>query len=299
MKRLLSLVMFTILMCLSAFSQIISNDGTAQRFALVKEQGHYYFDAELNGVPVRMMLESGVPSLMIGEKMYEENKSAFNLKTKPSKGNMRFLNGTYKIKYMADGRLSLGKACYDGPIFILEGFEDGYLPVQYLKNGTDSSSIVMVDLQDKVLEVKDGSFMTKLGNDYQKLNISLRESGNMPVVDSPLTIVSKGKSVTVGGHFIVDFGNGSLLFLMKQSVSAQKIISSGVVELSEACNAQGKVVAEGMLAEKLSICDRTFDNVSVGVTDKMTTIEETGFLGLKYFTGPVIFDFTNKIMLVK
>ena len=58
----------------------------------------------------------------------------------------------------------------------------------------------------------------------------------------------------------------------------------------------GKVVAEGLYADKLTICGRTYEGVSVGVTSQLKAVKECGYLGVKFFTMPAVFDFDNSKM---
>lgn len=271
-----------------------------QVFMLEKDLGHYYFQANVNGIPTKLMIESGIPALILGENYYEQYAEALGLEVKKSDKKLRFLSKIHNIKYTSEGTLSLGNVSYDGPIFILEGNAQPCIPLQYLMNVSDSSRIVVVDLPNKVLKVKNKAFVDQLPNSYKRYQLRMKEYGNIPVVDSPLSITIDGiNKINVNGSFIVDFGNASLLFLMKQNDIVQQIISNNTVKLHEAKDLQGRVVAEGFLADKLTICNKTFSTISVGVTDKLTTIKETGFLGLKYFTGPVILDFTRHVMYVE
>ena len=54
---------------------------------------------------------------------------------------------------------------------------------------------------------------------------------------------------------------------------------------------EGKVIAEGIYADKLTICGYRFKGVSVGV-NPFQSLNEYGFIGLKFFTKPTIFDFS-------
>ncbi len=69
--------------------------------------------------------------------------------------------------------------------------------------------------------------------------------------------------------------------------------------MKEARDKNGKVVAEGLFADKLTICGRPYNDVSVGV-NKFKSLDECGFLGVKFFTMPAVFDFDQgKMYLCK
>ena len=53
------------------------------------------------------------------------------------------------------------------------------------------------------------------------------------------------------------------------------------------------VSAQNDAVFKLTICGRQFKGVTVGVSP-FKSLDEYGFLGLKFFTIPTIFDFSEK-----
>lgn len=77
------------------------------------------------------------------------------------------------------------------------------------------------------------------------------------------------------------------------------MIEENKIELKEARNMQGQVVAEGIFADNLTICGRKYSEVSIGVTDKLKSTKEAGFLGVKFMTMPIILDFGEKKMYIK
>ena len=103
------------------------------------------------------------------------------------------------------------------------------------------------------------------------------------------------RNASLEGNFIVDMGNGSLLFLNHGNASVTDMLKTKKIKLKEARDNRGKVVAKGIYADNLTICGRTNKGVSVGVAE-MKSLPECGFLGLKFFTMPAIFDFDNNKM---
>jgi hypothetical protein len=122
----------------------------------------------------------------------------------------------------------------------------------------------------------------------------------MPVITATLDIKADGQKARIIGKFVADMGNASLLFLNKYNADIDRLVREGKLRLHDARDKRtGQVVAQGVYAEKLSICDRTFKGVSVGVST-FKSLEECGFLGLKFFTMPAVFDFEkNKLYLCK
>jgi hypothetical protein len=295
MRRKLLLTLSIMLLGNVMVSCMAQNDSLS--FDLVKRNGHFYTSSTLNGVPVDIMIESGTPALMLSVDFYDKNKSTLSLDLKEASHKMRFLNQVYDIKFSGQGKLKFGNVVYDGPVFVLDGKTDVSLPIQYLKNPNDGCSIVEINLPANKL-----SLLSK-GNldvaNYQSFPIRLKELGNMPVVSTELFLTIGSKNVSAMGDFIFDLGNGSLLFLMKQHEAIKTMIEENKIELKEARNMQGKVVAEGIFADNLTICGRKYSEVSIGVTDKLKSTKEAGFLGVKFMTMPIILDFGEKKMYIK
>ena len=298
MNRIKSLLVFAVLMmaftsCTEA--KTATDDVT---FALEKVNGHYYFNADMNGATAKIMVESGIPALLIGSDFYEQNKQKLNLKVKSGDGKMRLLNKVYNILYIAEARLNVGKAIYDGPVFVLDGADDVRMPVQFLKNPTDNSSVIGIDLPSLSMSVMSRKSMRIEESEYNMFPLSVQKSVNIPVVNAELSMNIGSKQAKMQGDFIVDFGNGSLLFMMKQNENVAKMIADSGIELLDAKDKNGNVVAQGIYADGLSICGIPFTDVSIGVTDKMKTVKEAGFIGLKFFTKPAILDFNKSRMYV-
>ena len=273
---------------------MLANAQTDPVFKMGKEGGHFYFEASVNGVNAKLMLESGVPGLMMSDAFYEAHKDALQLDVKESDMKIRYLGGIHKIKYSAQARLSMGDAIFEGEVKIVEGATDIKMPMQMLHHALDNSSIVKMDLQNNELCVMSRAHLQELVKDATALDMSYNK-WRYPVVNTQLSMDVSGHCVNVKGNFIADMGNGSLLFLNKSQEDVVKMLTENKIVLKEARNKNGKVVSEGLYADKLTICDRTYSDVSVGV-NPFKSLEECGFLGLKFFTMPTVFDFDNNKM---
>lgn len=299
MNRIKASFTLFFIVCLNIFSSNAQTHSNDINFDLELNKGHYYFNTEINGIAAKAMIESGIPALLVSADFYEQHKDILKFKVKPSTSKMRLLNNTYNIKYTAQAKLHINAALYDGPVFVLNDFKDLCIPLQYLKNPTDGSSILSIDLLSKRMIVKTKNEFSTNEADYQTFPLSLKGGNGMPIVNTVLTMNISGTSATMQGDFIVDFGNASLLFLMKQNKEVAKMIADNHLALQEAHDVQGRVVAEGLYADKLIICGASFNDVSIGVTDKLQTIQEAGFLGLKFLIRPTVFDFKNKKLYIR
>lgn len=279
-----------------AFVCIAASAQTGTDYRLSNNQGHLFFETVLCGDPVTVMVESGIPAFLIGQDFYEQNKAEFNLTFSPSnkKINLGGVN-TYDISFTANGVVSLDGAKYDGPVFVLRDFMDLRMPIQNLKSLEGDKSIVLIDVPHGRMSVLSQYPDVKYG---PKHKLSFDKNNGLPIVLADITLSgNKGREVHLKENLIIDFGNPMLLFLMKQHKSFARLMKRDLIELHDAYNSDGVVVAQGIYSENTVICRKSFEDTSIGVTDKMKNIREFGFLGIPFFNVPVIFDFDRMAMI--
>ena len=285
-KNLWMLVAF--LVC--SLSMSAQNDAV---FKLSKEDGHFYFRTSVNGVRAKLMLESGVPGFMMGDAFYEAHKDSLGMDVMPCYEKIRYLSGIYNVKHSAArARLRIGDAIFEGPVKIVEGDASLKFPIQMLHHASDSSNIVCIDLKKSEFSVISRARLQSLVKKATRMELGFNKWG-MPTVRTTLTVKVEGRKTSIEGDFITDMGNASLLFMNKSQPNVVKMLEDGWIALKEARNRDGKVVAEGFYADKLTICDRKFKGVSVGV-NPFKSLDEYGFLGVKFFNIPTVFDFSDK-----
>lgn len=174
MRRTVPVILLAFLLPLFAVAQ------SAVRFPLERHgDGHYYFNADVCGQQAEIMLESGIPALLIGRDFYERNMKGGELKFQPSTSRMRLMNNVYQISFRAAGKVQVGGAVYDGPIFILERFGGISLPVQHLKDRQSGKRIVTVDLNDLYMSV--GGPAPSKGEKYK---LALDKQTSRPYISS-------------------------------------------------------------------------------------------------------------------
>ena len=125
------------LLATAMVTQLVAQQPTALGdavFKLNKEDGHFYSETTLNGVPASVLLESGVPGFMMSVAFYETNKDSLQLEVKESDEKIRYLGGIHQIKYTAQARLRIGDAIFDGPIKIVDGEHKLMVPIHMLRH---------------------------------------------------------------------------------------------------------------------------------------------------------------------
>jgi len=270
----------------------ISYGQNAHSYELVSRDGHFYFTADICGERSEVMVESGIPALLVGLEFYERSLAGVDLVVEPSKARIRLLNNVYEIAYKTDGELQIGQDRYRGPIFILKDFDGISLPIQNLY-GDSGHRTVSVDILKGWLTI--GEAVENRGKCYR---LRLDKETGFPVVKGEVAISFLDKTAVLKGGLIVDFGNPMPVFLMSGHKSVRKAVKKGNLQPQDALDADGNVVAQGVYAEVATICGQAFKDVSVGLTGKMTSIKEMGFLGLPFFKSAVAFDFDKGKMFV-
>ena len=248
--------------------------------------------ADICGEQREIMVESGIPALLIGLDFYERALAEGHLAFEPSQAKIRLLNNLYEITYKTNGELQIGQNKYCGPIFILKDFDGISLPVQNLYDES-GHRIVSVDISNSRLSI--GEIAENTGKSYQ---LRLDKKTGFPIVKAEVAISSQENNIKLKGNLIVDFGNPMLVFLMSQHKSVSKAIMNGKIIPQDARDANGNVVAQGIYAETITVCGQEYNNVSIGLTGKMTAIKELGFLGIPFFNSAVAFDFDKGRMFV-
>ena len=261
-------------------------------FKLVKENGQFYFTSSVNGVESKIMFESGVTGFTMSDAFYQAHKDSLKLEVETSDEKIRHLGGLHHVKLSAShARLRIGDAIFDGPVKIIEGDVSMKIPIQMLHHAADSCNIVWMDLTRSEFGVISREQLQGLVKKAKTMDLSFNK-WNMPMVKTVLTLNVNGRETSIEGNFIADMGNASLLFMNRSQANVEKMMEKGRIVLKEARNKEGKYVADGFYADRLTVCERMFKGVSVGAYP-FNSMDEYGILGLKFFNIPTIFDFSE------
>ena len=304
MKNFISFLSIILLCCNTIFAQ--SNSDSS--FALKKENGHYYFETQINDkVQAKMMLESGI-FVMVMDSLYAfENKEAINLDYVRTQGNEKMNLGgkVYNITHKAKGKIQLGNNMeYCGEIFILSEYKtySGIaIPIQNICNTEDGSRILKLDMEKQALRSMSRKQFDSESSDYTATNINYDSYMGMPAVKTHLDFEKGGKNYSLPGNYLLDLGNASFVFLMKQSQVVQDFLHDNPdIELKKAYNKKGVLIAEAIITEKSSLCNRSFEKQIIAITSALPKFTVEGSVGLKFFEGAVsVFDFDKQKFYTK
>ena len=227
-----------IALLVTCFTCTILHGQEVHSYGLKSHDGHLFMTAEICGEQREIMVESGIPALLIGQDFYERAFEGSDLVFEPSQARIRLLNNVYGITYKANGEIQIGQDKYCGPIFILKDFDGISLPVQNLY-GDSGRRMVYVDIQNGRLST--GEEVENVGKCYM---LHLDKETGFPIVKAEMAISSMEKKAVLKGNLIVDFGNPMLVFLMSRHKSVRKAIKKGSIIPQNARDADGKVVGE-------------------------------------------------------
>lgn len=261
-----------------------------------KHDGHYYLLSEINGHSNQeIMLESAIPGLLIGDSIFSELFPEFDYNggRKMENAKIALHQNLYSIDYILDKDVEIGYGTYDGKVFILKDYKGIALPLQNYTSNNKTNQFIYIDLQSGIFKFTDSIDQSIT----QRFKYQIIDG--IPVVYTNLEIKTDTISTSVDSDFIVDFGNAALLFLMKNNDAIREMLENSKVSLSVAKNKEGKVIAEGLYAEELTIGDFRFSDVSVGVTTKLKSFDKfAGMIGLKFFQTPFIIDPMNHELIM-
>lgn len=280
---------------------LIANSQTNENYIyeLKNINGHYYFDAMVEHQPFEnIMIESGIPGLLIGDSLFNK---CFNGVEKDwnreTDKKIRLLNDIYAIQYIRPLTCQIGNGIFTGNVFVLEGYDGIALPVQSLVCSDSTKKYLKIDLNNNQMCFL-GESDWENTDDYSVF--CLERINGMPVIETDVNIISQNITASIDkSKYILDFGNGALLFLMKGNENVDQMIASSGIEILTAKNKEGKIVSEGIYADSCTICNRKFEQVSIGLTDKMKGFQKfSGLIGLKFFSKPVVLDFSNNKIFI-
>ena len=298
------------LLCVFTISTVLFAQPYSDReesFTLTRYAGHYMFTADINDVtPATIMLESGIPALLVDSAFAFSSGCFRNMQLEPSDRSINLGSDRFRISHTTDGTVRIGRnTSYRGKIWILSGYADHReisIPLQYIHNEADNSSIVFVDLADGRLDMYCREHMNSQDiKDWKAFRINTRTYMDMPAVKTTLTVREGGRDRKLKGNYVIDFGNAEMMALFDHNKKVQKYLKSNSdMELHDAKTPGGQVIGQLILSDECTLLGRTIPDAVVLITKTGSKFTSQGLLGLKFFqTTPVILDFDHGRIYVK
>lgn len=300
------MLLCAISICASLFAQSYSD--REESFTLTRYAGHYMFTADINSTaPATIMLESGIPALLVDSAFAFSSGCFNNMQLEPSDRFINLGGNKFKISHTANGTVRIGRnSSYRGKVWILSSYADQReisIPLQYFYNEADNgSSIVYVDLADGHLYMYCREHMGSLNlKDWNVSSINTRTYMDMPAVKTVMRIREGGRDRKLKGNYVIDFGNAEVMALFDHNKKVQKYLrSNSDMELHDAKTPNGQVIGQIILSDECTLLGKTIPEAVVLITKTGSNFTSEGLLGLKFFqAAPVILDFDRRKMYAK
>ena len=304
MKNIRAVILTLLLTCASlGLSAQTQYEGESLK--LEKQGAHYTFVASINGkANATVLLESGISAMLVDSAFVFSSGVLSDLELVPTAGKAKMNLGgrVYVITHKACGTVKIGEnISYRGEVFVLSGYAENYnaaVPVQYLHNENDNGSrLVRLDLSNNILQLISRTSFRKQ-QAFSKVKMNTDTYLGMPAVETTVLIGYGSQSRKLKGNFNIDFGNPELLFLHHQHKDVQQFFADNSdIQLRQARNPRGEVVAQFMIAEECQICGTKFPNAVIAITENLPRFTTTGNIGLKFFNSiEAILDFDKNMM---
>ena len=299
----------TTLFTLAAFVLSAQNDTEGETFHLTKQGAHYVFTASINGTTdATILVESGIPALLVDSAYVFSSGILSDMElTVTDKEKLNLAGRVYKITHKANGTVRIGNnTSYIGDVFVLSNYDYGpyevAVPVMYLHNDLDDGSrIVSLDFGNRSLQMQGKASLHAINSDYSKSNMNTDTYEGMFAIETSLMLDDGIKPRTLGGKFLIDFGNPELLFLIHQTEEVQSFLADNAdMELREATTPSGEVVGQFILTKQCQLCGIAFPNAVVVITKNLPLFTTPGDIGLKFFERTrAVFDFDQSVVYLK
>lgn len=274
--------------------------------ALTKQGAHYVFSANINDrAEATILLESGIPAMLVDSAFVFSTGIFSDMELQPAEGTTKMNLGgrVYTITHKANCAVKItDQISYRGDVFVLSGYTQNHqaaVPVQYLYNDADRGSrVVCLNLRENSLQMISRTSLRKRQKGSTKIKMHTDTYLSMPAVETTLVIESENGQKQLKGNYIIDFGNPELMFLLQQDQDVQQFLADNPdIQLRQARNPRGEVVAQFMIADQCQLCGKQFSNAVIAITANLPRFTTTGLIGLKFFLSTdSIFDFDNNLM---
>ena len=269
------------------------------------KSGHYAFPVKLNNqLEATALLESGIPAMLVDSAFIFKNLDKTGLEFMPCEKNekMNLAGRLYRITHKVNGRIPVSKdVVYDGDVFVLAHYNQPYdvaIPIQDLTL-EKKPSVLFLDLNNNMLKVSPKKDF-KRKKEYRKVAINTDTYLNMPAIRTALLVDIGRESTLLDGNFVIDFGNPMFLFLHAHNKNVTNWIEENNIELQNAYNKQGKVIAQAFMPRNCMMGNIDFKSVPITITKSLPRFTSEGNLGLKFFQNVIaVFDFAKGDCYIK
>ena len=274
----------------------------AQRtLPLTRDTGHLYAGALLqDSLPVRVMLESGIPFPLIDSALVWSNPGLFQPEKLDKPVRFRMAVGmNYVARYKLAPGLSVGGSrslCDTYVVDMSRHRGDLLYPLnRFTTDSTGMPGIFGLDIARGRLELLTDKDLPEPGGEWMAWEMMRDERSGMYCLQGSLALVNdRGRRTAEPAELVVDLGNAMLLALFTYKPDVKKFVSRSRVPELEGRTPDGRRLPVIRPAEVIFMDAYTFRDQPVLLLEKPMRLPGHGFLGIRFFERfPVIFDFRH------
>lgn len=272
------------------FTQSEAFLATAQTsFNLEKNNGHYFTKTSINGYQnVRIMVETGVPALVIDEDNFNKLCSSINCEelTHVDYTTLDSDRRSLNIKKVVKSEVMVGSLLYSGLIYIVEASNHIVVPFHRLTNTLDSTdNLICFNFKRNSIEFVNHKTVNLIDmNGYKIVQYE-----PMPIFESKLELTdTDGHNVDFEGKFVFDLGNASNLFLCRRSTLP--LLKRNKFKILPSMDAYGNNIGAGIFVRYCRIGSHKKTGIPIGITNRSWDFENDiiGYVGPSFFNKKII-----------
>lgn len=268
-------------------------------FKIFKQEEDYYTQALINGQEARpFMIETGAAAIVTNSADFNElflNRiDMVEVDSVPSV--LRFDRREHKVLKMVRGVTTIGEMVYDGPIIVIDDFDDLLVPIHRLRNPDNpNQTLISFDIKKGVME-----YVTPEENNLKTKNVfKLYRLLPWPTFEADFEMRDAfGNNGGTRASFIFDMGCSTQVYFMGKSPVFIKFIKENGIKLQRAAYKKGEENPErklyGINSPYFKIGNKTHRGIHIGIASNVHIYDCIGCIGPSFFgDGKFILDLND------
>lgn len=277
-----------------------------QTLPLTRHRGHLYTEALLqDSLPVRIMLESGIPFPLIDSALVWSHPDLFHPEKLDRPVRFRMAAGVlYTASYKLGPGLSAGLSRSLRDTYVVDlgkhSAEMLYPLNHFTSDSVSRPGIFCLDMRGGSLRMLAGDELPAPGGEWTAYDMTRDERTGMYCVAGSLTLVNaRGRRTEAPVRLVVDLGNATLLALFAYRPEVKRFVARSRIAKQDAVTPAGKTMRVLQPAEIVFMGAYGFTGLPVLLLETPMRLPGDAFLGLPFFERfRVIFDFRHSRLWV-
>ena len=264
-------------------------------YKLYKSEGHYYFNGQMNEIPVdSILLETGCRYLMCNESFFNKIcRTAVFESDSVEFTHAKSYQKDYAVQSVHRGRINLGDFYYDDKIIVLKDFKHLLLPIHLLHyEHKDETQGSLICLNFKKLTM---DFVSRDEANLQDKNtFRIVELLPRPIIEASLKI--KDEKQTTGAMMTrlnFDLGSGNYISLFGRHRKVANWIKNTNFWIKTTYHLNGEKAGKGIFATKCSVGELSCKNIPINILN-WSVKDIDGLIGPSFFGNRYVYIDSSK-----